>query len=364
MKKNYYLMKYKCTLLNRYRVWKRKRTVESNRIMEYPVVIQMPITHLCNFDCVMCGMRKMINRWDFSPEDIRNILSDKLFKEVRYVGINGGEPFLRNDIVECTQAVLDMLPQIQEINFISNGYFTDKIKDDLKKIRELCSKKNVRNSISISVDGINEMQDFHRGHKDSFINADKTISELKNDLNNYADSINVICTITRYNISRINEVELWSKQMGIDVAYNIATENVRIENEDKVKDFSVFSDEISRMLTEEFFYKKYSETLSERYFSIYLFLKYKKRFDTCPCMFNQWITITPDGELGFCATHSKKLGSGIEESSYDIVKRNLNYLDEIKKNYCNRCSHYMYELNDEGLRLMLEDQYKNTFFKG
>lgn len=130
-----------------------------------------------------------------------------------------------------------------------------------------------------------------------------------------------------------------------------------------MKDFSVFSDEHSRMLAQEFFYGQYLKTGSQKFFAIYLFLRTGKRYAPCPCMYNEWITLTPDSQIGFCATHSRILGSGLERSAYDIVRENLPYLDEIRSEFCRTCSHYMYTLDAEGYRVMLEDRYRNRFLR-
>ena len=53
-----------------------------NKMQEYPNTIQMPITYKCNYDCVMCGMRHLIKRDDFTSEDLNIILQDKLFHKI------------------------------------------------------------------------------------------------------------------------------------------------------------------------------------------------------------------------------------------------------------------------------------------
>ena len=350
-------------VINQFKIAKRYLKIKRRKVLQYPSVIQLPITYLCNFDCVMCGMHHMIKRKDFTATELRTILSDKLFSKVKSVGVNGGEPFLKKDLVDCIQVMADVLPELNEINFISNGFFTDRIVTDLKKIKSICEERNIRVHISFSVDGIDDMQDFHRGKKKAFENVDKTIKKIYENSNQYIDSMNVICTITKYNIYRINEVEAWAKKVGIDVAYNIATVNVRIENEDRVEDFSIFSDEEARMLAQEFFYYKYLETDSERFFAIFLFCKEKRRFSDCPCMYNEWITLTPDTQIGFCATHSKNLGSALTNSAYKIVSENQEYLVQLKSEFCSTCSHYMYSLNTEGYRIYLNDKFSNKFMK-
>lgn len=347
--------------------WRLKRIFHlyktRKKFLKYPKTIQLPITHLCNFDCVMCGMHHMMNRPDFSAKELGEILSDKLFKKVIAVGVNGGEPFLKKDFVECITIMTEVLPKLKAFNIISNGFFTDKILSQLEEIKPICESKGIKVNLSISVDGVNDMQDFHRGHKAAFVNADRTIKEILNNKGKYVDYLGVICTITKHNIYRITEVEVWANSLSIDISYNIATYNVRIENQDRLEDFSVFSDEHARLLAQEFFYTKALFTGSEKYFALYLYLKEKKRYCDCPCKYNEWITLTPDSQIGFCATYSKNLGSALEKSAYNIVQDNLEYLEEIKKNHCETCSHYMYGLDSNGYKKFHELKKKMRFMR-
>ena len=333
------------------------------KVLDYPRTIQLPITYACNFDCVMCGMHHMAGRKDFTAQELRTILSDKLFSRVTGIGVNGGEPFLKKDLVECIRVMAETLPELRAFSFISNGYFSVRILSKLREIRPICREHGVRLLLALSVDGVDDMRDFHRGRSGAWKNVNDTIKAILQDKGSYVDGLGVICTITRHNIERIKEVEAWADTTGLEAAYNIATVNVRIENEDKVEDFSIFSDEHSRMLAQEFFYGQYLKTGSEKYFALYLFLRTGKRYAPCPCMFNEWITLTPDSQIGFCATHSKNLGSALENSAYSIVQENMPYLQEIREKFCRSCSHYMYELDLEGQKLMLEDQYRNAYMR-
>ena len=123
----------------------------------------------------------MIGRKDFTASELRDILSDKLFSRVSGVGVNGGEPFLKYDLTECINVMLETLPKLKTFYFISNGFFTGKILSQLEIIKAMCVKQGVKLHVSFSVDGINEMQDFHRGHKDAFKNANETITRILQD---------------------------------------------------------------------------------------------------------------------------------------------------------------------------------------
>ena len=357
----YTLSKIKYDFATELRILRRK--YRKREVLEYPLTIQLPITYLCNFDCVMCGMHHMTRYKDFTAEELGIILKDKLFSKVEAVGVNGGEPFLKPDILECFQNMIENLPALKNFYIISNGYFTERITKNLCEIKKICNSKGIKVNLSISIDGVNDMQDFHRGKKGAFENAERTISTIMENPSKYVDYINATCTITRYNIERINEVEVWAEKNGISVAYNIATVNVRIENEDRVEKFSLMNDEHARMLTMEFFHKKYMETGEEKYYILFLYLRDGKRYAECPCMFNEWITLTPNAQIGFCATHSKELGSALENSAYEVVQENMSYLQELKADYCEGCSHYTSMLNAEGYRLLREDMRKNFYMR-
>lgn len=326
----------------------------------FPNTIQLPITHLCNCDCIMCGMKHMINRNDFNADDLGIILSDQLFSKVESVGINGGEPFMKPDIIDCLEVILEKLPSLKSLFFISNGYFTDRVCNCLFEIKKMCLKRGIRVNLSLSVDGTGQMHDFHRGKKHSYKNVMKTLDTIRNDIDKYVDYLDIICTVTKYNVFNLNEMIELGIEKNIEIEYNIASKNVRIENQDKVRDFDIFLDEQARLCAAEFFYTRYIATGKEKYFGLFLYLMEKRRYSQCPYMYNEWITITPDGQLGFCASHSKKLGSAIVKSARDLVNENLQYLYEIKKQYCSNCPHYGYQLNADGYSVLYRDNMRNS----
>lgn len=337
----------------------RFRPERNDIIQQYPKVIQFPITYKCNFDCIMCGMKSLIKKRDSLPEDLDIVLSDRLFSKVESVGVNGGEPFLRNDIVKCIEVMISRLPLLKCINIISNGYYTDIIISRMSEIKKLCTLKNITLNLDVSVDAYGELQDYMRGAKNAWVTVNRTVDAINGMRENLCDHLGVITTITPKNIYNIIEVEEWAKEKKLDVAFNIATINERINNSYKSKNFSFEEDKEAKMLCQEFFYRKFFEEQSpeksKRYFGIYLFLRCGKRYAPCECQKNEWVTLTPDLNVSYCATHSKILGSALERFPYDIFNDNIFYLNEIRDKYCNNCSHYLYKLNKEGLMLYYKE---------
>ena len=305
-------------------------------------------------------MHELIGNPDFTAEELGKILSDKLFSKIAGIGLNGGEPFLKKDLVDCVRVICEKIPTLKYFYIISNGYTTELILQKMKEIRKICDEHNVKIDLSISVDGVGEMQDFMRGKKGAWEHADATVRMLKET--QLCDSINIICTITKHNVYNLHEVERWAEKNSLNVNYNIATINVRINNDSRFEDFTVFNDENARFAAQEFFYRKAIQLQLPKYYGLYLFVKTGIRYAPCPCRRNDWVTLTPDSQLGYCATHSKNLGSALENSAYDIFNGNLDYLKELTDAECEHCSHYLYRLNRAGTKLFYDELIRmNTF---
>ena len=303
-------------------------------------------------------MNAQKERKHISSKEIGDILSDQLYENIRIIGINGGEPFIRNDLYECVSEMVDKLPNLCRLNIISNGYFTEKILSDLQKIKAVFGKK-LYIDLSISIDGVGKLQDVHRGAEGAFTHAMNTIHCILRDKYKYVDELEIICTITKINIWAINEVEVLTTNLGISTNYNIASLNKRIENHKKANEFLVETDEMTRHMAAEFFYGQYIKTSKESYYAIYLYLLSGKRFALCPHKRYEWTTILPNGNIEFCATQSKDLENGLKYKPIEILKKSICYFESMSKKNCDTCPHYMYLLNGEGLKYLYEDRIKN-----
>jgi MoaA/NifB/PqqE/SkfB family radical SAM enzyme len=317
----------------------RYATISKRR--KYPTTLQLPITYKCNFDCVMCGMRKMISNSNITPDELRTILNDKLFRKIKSVGLNGGEPFLLKDLEQYVYAITESLPKMSDLFIITNGYPTNNIIEKLKIIYKHCNQKNIKLTVSISVDGVGEMQDIMRGKAGAFKHICETLSQIEDDKIHLCDYYQIACTITKVNVYHITELEAWAENMGYPVTFNIATVHKRLKNEDKYDQFSLFGDEHARMLAAEFFYSKYFETHSERYYGLYYYIKYKKRIMMCYHK-NDAVTLLPNGHLAYCATHSDEVGNCCTDKAKNIFfnSDNIAYRKEMQATYCDECSQY------------------------
>lgn len=173
-----------------------------------PMYIDFALTPYCNLNCGFCYALSSNN---FSEETIlKPDELDKIFKEldemeVLRIGFEGGEPFLRKDII-------DIFKLADKYNFSyfvnTNGtLITKEIAEELKKtsIDKIC----------VSIDGHNEIiNDTSRGKKGAFI---KTQEGVKNLIEQDLDVEGVI-TLSKINKDYIIEILDYMKSLGIKKA--------------------------------------------------------------------------------------------------------------------------------------------------
>lgn len=327
---------------------------------EKPLVLQMPITSRCNSQCVTCNIWKNKSQTDIDAEKLKRVLKDSFFSEVQTVGLNGGEFTLVPNFIEICKSVLT-LPKIKSIVLISNGLFPKRLFEYLKQAHMLCGQKNVNLSFCLSVDGYGGVHDSVRGIKKGFFRTKYVLDEIRNNMNAYCDYMRIGCTISKYNIANIEETENFLKKYPFYVEYHLAVPNKRIGTFDN-SDYSVFSDEKSRLLATEFFYVKFLRSPEgndkRRYFAIYYNLLNRGHGRLTSCKYlRRDLTINENLNLYLCATASDAIGNLMEISAsemYSIGKMKL--MERNISKYCNNCIHYSYyPLNLKGRFLYIRE---------
>lgn len=328
--------------------------------LQYPTTLQFPITNKCNLDCVMCNIHANDSKNELKQDDIKRILQDSVFKHIESVGINGGEPFLLKDITSIIDAVVSSLPSIQNLYIISNGTIPS-CTERLMEIKKICTSHNVNFTLSFSIDGYGQIHDEMRGRSGTFEKLMKTVDTILKNKLDYCDHLNFICTLTKRNIYYVNELEAFSRKKGISITYNIATEHERLKNDIKYDEYSLFTDKRAKMLAREFLYSKFKQTKSKTYYALFRYLCGEKPTRVANCQFlHKAITLTPNGDICYCATHSKAIAN-VKEKQCSIEKvyfANARYNDEIRDNYCASCSHYMGALSNSAYKDYIKEVLK------
>jgi MoaA/NifB/PqqE/SkfB family radical SAM enzyme len=110
---------------------------------------------------------------DLKLEEIKKVFK-RLPRSVCWVSFTGGEPYLRDDLIDIFQAAVDNLPRLSLIGMPSNGLMTERILSQVKKLKRFKSTKII---IGFSLDGPPEIHDKIRGIPGGFKRTWKTYQE-------------------------------------------------------------------------------------------------------------------------------------------------------------------------------------------
>ncbi len=165
-------------------------------------------TYRCNLNCEHCNLTSRNKKADeLSLNEISNIFSRSSLLRNIEISISGGEPFLREDIVEIIKIILS---KNNTVSINTNGTLNERIKElinapiDLSKI-----------GISFSLDGIGDVHDSIRG-KGVFERLIESINLLKRK------KIKFSCgsVIQKNNIEHLNFIYDYCKTNDIPLTFS------------------------------------------------------------------------------------------------------------------------------------------------
>lgn len=325
-----------------------------NGKLQKPVVLQFPVIDICNSRCQMCHIWQRKGRDEITVEQIRSGLSDELFSEVRSVGLNGGEPTLRDDLGEIAAALFATLPRLRNVSLITNAFKTEQVIARIDDVAKVVSEAGGFLDVMVSLDGIDGIHDAVRGKPGNFERAKIVIEYVKN--NALVSNVRIGCTILKENAMHLHELHDFCVKNGIYIKYRIGiphkrlyTDNLsdpyNLNNNEKINIISFLSgvcDNYEKRSSQRFFYKSLIEQL---------------RFGAPRAAGCDWrhrgATLTSRGELLYCAVQSPVLAT-LDQG--DLGKRYFAakpILDDIKATKCASCRHDYVGLPDRKRQLKL-----------
>jgi GT2 family glycosyltransferase len=163
------------------------------------------ITYKCNSRCKMCNIWQKKNPLSLDMKAIRNLSSS-----LKYLNVSGGEPFMREDLVDVIREIKKNNKKVQII-ISSNGYATELIKKRMQEIIKIDPKIGVR----ISIDGFEEKHDQIRGIKGMYNHAMNTLQVLKKI---GVKNLGISFTVMDSNINDLLGVYKWAEKNNLQFA--------------------------------------------------------------------------------------------------------------------------------------------------
>ncbi|MFD2671979.1 polysaccharide pyruvyl transferase family protein [Marinicrinis sediminis] len=321
-----------------------------SRIM-YPKVVNYPITNKCNLRCAMCNVWKpeYAAKKDLTPAEIYTLFNKPLFKKLEHVGISGGEPFVRKDILEVIDAFCDALPSLKSVSIITNATLPWTV-EKVRLISEKMKQKKLHFNLQISIDGVDEVHDANRGVAGTFNKLWQNFSIL----NQEGLVSEISTTVTKKNCHALWDVYQFARKNNVYIRFRLASSIDRLYNDDLVDNF-MFSEE-ERLIIIKFFENinyYYEENKEKQFFyrSLIGQLKGDKRKVGCHWQTSEGVSLDPYGNLHYCFPKSKKIRNISSEEPFDLkLLRDNNHILEDALNHCDRCTHdYFGPMTYEGM---------------
>ncbi len=291
-----------------------------------PAALSLAVTNRCNSHCIMCNIWKNardipdIIKLELPGQAIIDILSDPLFSELVELDLTGGEPHLRDDLVDIVLGIIKLkksyLPKLRSIIITSNGFLTQCIISNYKSILSSLNGTDIDLVSVTSLDGIGETHDRIRGTRGAFGMVSETINgliELKSENPHFIPGIKT--TILSQNVNGLNDVLSFalSNQL-FHIISPVLFTRARFRNIDMKDKLALTPDEYQKV--RDFYNRNVFET-SYFYSTARSFLKTERKRWTCSAMYN-YTFIDYDGKVYPCEIVPEAIGNVKEKNINDI----------------------------------------------
>lgn len=328
-----------------------------------PFYIQFFITNRCFLNCKMCNIVHANHELDLV--DLEHI--EKIAKNLRDIGagivlLTGGEPFLREDIVDIVKIFrkYGLTPRLQTAGLISKF-------DHMRECCELGAK-----DINISLDTLDEeLGDYINGVKGSWRRAIQTIGRVSREFPAHDSVCAFGCVLSPYNIDYVDEVLDFANAIGWSLSLVPAHINL---NEDKFHfrgyDNKFIFDEIDYPKVEKFIQhmherKRAGDNIfdSKEYLdSIVTFIETNhpswRHNDVCDSP-NLYFAIRPDGSFAPCCDQDLNRKIYVYDDDFARIYKTSEFKNEVKKvtARCTGCNFGSYP------EMTLTSRHIGTFFE-
>ncbi|NQT27765.1 radical SAM protein [candidate division KSB1 bacterium] len=278
-----------------------------------PPIIIFSVTHRCNLNCAGCYAKALDRSTDddLSTADLSRIVKESHDLGVSFFVIAGGEPFVREEIIDITSQYRDMIFMI----------FTNGILIDDTMIKQFKAQKNVIPVISL--EGHAEQTDGRRG-KGIYNQLKNTIQKLHAEKIFFAVSL----TATRENIPVITEDNFIQElvDLGCKLFFYLEYTAVREGTEDWIP-----AEDQREMLTERV------ENFRKRYPALFISVPGdEEQFGGCISSGRGFVHISANGDLEPCPfapfsdvnIRETSLKEALKSKLLATIRENVDMLEE------------------------------------
>ena len=176
------------------------------------------VTDKCNGRCKMCNIWNTEPRPEPHLEQIEMFFREnkEVLRDLSFIQITGGEPFLRGDLPQIVDIVHHAVPGAM-IWIPTNGLLPDEIHQSMRLILNKINGSKL--GITVSLDGDAEMNDAQRGVEGGFRKAVQTIKNLSELKKKHRFGLTTGFTLTDENYVFAPIVQKIAYRLGSDFSF-------------------------------------------------------------------------------------------------------------------------------------------------
>lgn len=307
-----------------------------------PFKLSYAVTYRCNLKCKMCNIwEKAHHPEELKADDIGRFLCRP--HKVYWLGITGGEPFLRQDLFDIVDTALSCSKTITALHFATNGTLTDRIERLVSDTRK--KHKRAKIVFTLSVDGPPDVHNHIRGVPQVWNKTFETYRMLKK-IPNVKPQFGF--TLSHNNLDQFETTyeairEAYPQVRFDDITVNIFQQSSFYYENHKMKPLEPGKVEtaIQRILSIDRDKMSLNNFLRRRYLKLYLeYMQTKKSPVKCQSLASTCF-LDPYGNLYPCAVYNRKVVN-IRETDQSLKaiwrqKESKKIHKECAKNHCPSC---------------------------
>jgi MoaA/NifB/PqqE/SkfB family radical SAM enzyme len=311
-----------------------------------PAAMHYIATHRCNARCVMCGIWRQDAGpdGDLSVEELGRLIADPLFDRMRFVGISGGEPFLREDLEPVVEVFAQRCRDLERVSLTTNGLLPRRIRRMLPPIARSLRRRGKLLDVSVSVHGIGVGLEAVYGLPGAFARIEETLEALGELRDQGLLSTSLNCVLLDGNLDQAEALERWAGERKLAVSFVVGEQRERffthglgdafVGEADQPRLAAFFRDQATRVGQRLGVAVKYDELAD---------MLAGRRERSASCYYAMGgLLLGHDGALYYCS-HSREVGSCRHGSARGIYydPQNLEYRRHtLLQRECLRCPPY------------------------
>ena len=292
------------------------KSIFLNQIPNYAVIY---VDGRCNMHCGFCLHAAVDARKTpiISPEKWGSIF--KRAKSLLHLTVTGGEPFLRKDFVKIIDNII-LNCNVPRISIKTNGFYTDRIKEFIPTL--VNKHKNTEFTLSVSLDGPEEIHDKVREFKGAYKKVLETLEVMKVYRSEPNFFLRLASVLTKDNKHILQKLFDQTSSWPIDFHELILVRDIPVKEQLELKsDYEKLSKKQHERSSKSW-RKSFNGKLFEK-----IYLETIKRIDSdkvySPCLAGgRFVEIFPDGIVRGCEVEKlwdvSKIGS-VNENNLDRV---------------------------------------------